>query len=316
MPLTDREPAQCNRNIVVMATEDEKDEISLPSVNPSRVKQRQAEEIADFKKKSERLLSSIPKKHRIERARALEEISSEEQRLLARLTAELEELGITSTEDGLEASISPTGSCSNQGSGNLEPNRESKAARRRRKKAEKEAEIQRRIVEEKRTMGPTPKQLEMGAINAQLTSQNLRIHPIPADGHCLYSAVAHQMKTVKTPSKVPASVEGLREATANFILEHKTEYAPFIDEAGGDEERLFQYCEQLRNEAVWGGQVELKALAELLGTAIEVYAADMPLVRMGSNVNNDSKVIRVSFHQKYYGLGEHYNSVVPQSSTS
>ncbi|KAI0566588.1 OTU-like cysteine protease [Gracilaria domingensis] len=289
-------------------------DISLPSINPSRVKQRQAEEMAEFRKKSERLLSSIPKKHRVERARALEELSSEEEKLLARLAAELEELGIASTDDGGGASNSSVFIEETHDSKNMEPRTESKAARRRRRKAEKDAEAQRRIAEEKANMGPTPKQLELKAIEAQLSSQNLRIHSIPADGHCLYSAIAHQLETTNFLSEIPASVEGLREATSNYLMEHKKEYAPFIDEVGGDEEKLARYCEQIRNEPVWGGQVELRAMAEHLGVAIEVYAADMPVITMGTN-SDESTVFRVSFHQKYYGLGEHYNSVVPQSKT-
>ncbi|PXF48202.1 OTU domain-containing protein 6B [Gracilariopsis chorda] len=297
--------------------ETEEDIIGLPSVTPEKVKERQAEDIAEFKKKSERLLSSIPKKHRVERARALEEIHSQEQILLARLTKELEELGISTTDETGETLSSLALLNEAPLVGELmkkeEPRAESKAARRRRKKAEKEAEEQRRIANEKAKMGPTPKQMEMKAIDMQLTPQNLRIHPVPADGHCLYSSIAHQMTRTGMKSNVSATVEDLRAATAAHMMQRKEEYIPFIDSIDGDEGKFVAYCEQLRSEAVWGGQVELKAIAELLGATIEVYAADMPLVKMG-DPDRSSEIFRVSFHQKYYGLGEHYNSVVPKST--
>lgn len=291
------------------------DNIGLPSLTPERIRERQAEEIAEFRRKSERIISSIPKKHRVERARAVEDIQSQEKILLARLSKELEQLGISPSNEKGEVLSSVENDASLVGIvlEKEKPRTESKAAKRRRKKAEKEAAEQRRIANEKANMGPSPKQIEMKSIDKQLSPQSLRIHPVAADGHCLYSSVAHQMTVTGIETSVPATVEGLRAATAAHMIQCKEEYIPFIESIEGDEGKFVEYCEQLRSEAVWGGQVELKAIAELLGATIEVYAADMPVVKMGDK-DTSRQIFRVSFHQKYYGLGEHYNSVISKPS--
>lgn len=73
----------------------------------------------------------------------------------------------------------------------------------------------------------------------------------------------------------------------------------------------------MESTASWGGQLELGALAQALKKHIIVYAASGPVIEMGKEyVNEEARVlgagsIRVSFHKYAFGLGEHYNSVVP-----
>lgn len=292
-----------------MVSESEEDNIALPRESPARILQRQARERAELKKRIERIRSCIPKKDRAGRARAAEDAAEEEKHLLDAQAAER-------LEHGLEGELAPQGvkrtdAVSSVAAGG-EPapfgRNESKAARRRRKKAEKEAESQRRIEDEKANMGPTLKSVESQAIEAQLKPKSLRIYPVAPDGHCLYNAIAHQISLAEFESPVPASVDALRSATADYLFAHKDDYMPFLESIDGDDERFRHYCEELRNEATWGGQVELKVLAEMLGVEIEVYAADMPVVRMGRS-QAARRTFRVSFHRHYYGLGEHYNSV-------
>ncbi|GJP37373.1 hypothetical protein CLOM_g21786 [Closterium sp. NIES-68] len=114
-----------------------------------------------------------------------------------------------------------------------------------------------------------------------------------------------------------------------------------------EERRMFlRYCHEVEHTAAWGGQLELQALAQSLRRHIIVYSADLPDVNLGleyapattdaaiaggaggasaaadgaaaaeSNISAGSVAcgpapIRVSFHRHAYGLGEHYNSVVP-----
>lgn len=304
-----------------MASADEKEEDLLPKEQPETLFARQSEELKDLRKRLERIRCSIPKKDRAGRARAVEEATERENELKRRHGEERRELGInesdavTDSPENLQGSRPQDGETptteSNESKGSV---KESKAARRRRKKAEQEAESQRRVQEEKARMGRSPKFVESEAIEAQLRPQELRIHPIPADGHCLYSAVAHQMKVTKLDTGVNASVEELRHETADYLSSHKEEFIPFIETVDGDEEKFREYCSALRKEAVWGGQVELKVMAEILDATIEVYAAGMPMVRMGTSDKTD-RLLRLSFHRHYYGLGEHYNSVVQSKSS-
>lgn len=298
--------------------------------NVAEIAQRHAEERAALKKKHEKTRSGIPKKDRIGRQRFLEGSLEEQNRLDNAHKSELEQLGIS--EDDITRSLtkltmSSATVSSNEESRNSNGGRtESKAARRRRKKAEQEAESQKRIDEEKEAMGPSLKSIELNAINEQINPKHLRIHAILADGHCLYSAIAHQMQLLLQQSSPPSfivspTVNDLRQASADYLIKHKQEFMPFIESVEGSNERFQNYCDELRNTAVWGGHVELEVLSKFLSVIIEVYAADMPVIRVG--VNHDGKqdndmnkhVLRVSFHRQYLGLGEHYNSIVPNGFT-
>lgn len=304
-------PSSTPKSTVHVAVGKNVNENSTPSADShAKILVKQEQERKDLQKRIERIKSSIPRKDRIGRARAAEDAAEEEKRLLEAQSAERLEYGIPDSAPAVLAESEKVASTKATNIASEAPSKtESKAARRRRKKAEQEAQAQRRVDEEKANMGPSPKFLEIATIDAQLKPKNLRIHSVPADGHCLYSAVAHQMATRNIQSTLSASVEGLRAATADYLLANKDAYLPFIETIDGDEELFREYCEELRNEAVWGGQVELKAMAELLGTEIEVYAAGMPIVKMG-NASDSAAVLRVSFHRQYFGLGEHYNSVV------
>lgn len=286
------------------------DELALPKSSHAVILARQESERLDLRRRIEKIKSSIPKKDRIGRQRAKEDAAEEERRLLEAQAAERLECGIPGS--ALEACQGERVELVAGGEdvAVAAPKGESKAARRRRKKAEQEAEARRRIEEEKAAMGPSSKFVEKAAIDAQLKPKGLRIHAIAADGHCLYSAIAHQMTTTNLETTVPPTVEGLRAATADYLLANISTYMPFVETVNCEEDLFRKYCEELRNEVVWGGQVELRAMAELLGTEIEVYAADMPIVRMGPT-SDSAPALRVSFHRQYFGLGEHYNSVVP-----
>ena len=70
----------------------------------------------------------------------------------------------------------------------------------------------------------------------------------------------------------------------------------------------------MASTASWGGQIEIQALSDALRTPVEVYAADQPVLVMGElygGANGSGlQPLRVTYHRKYYTLGEHYNSVV------
>lgn len=273
---------------------------------------RHAEERTELGKRTERMRSAISRKDRTGRARAAEDAEKEASALARRHAAEAEAAGCLGdvTEAVADVELGPE---AGTGAGDAGARKESKAARRRRVKAEKEAESERRVAEEKASMGPTDRFVETEAIEKQLKPNGFVIHPIPPDGHCVYAAVAHQMQLYADVREFPveSSVKALRAATAAHLLAHRDDYIPFIESVDGDPALYAKYCEELRSKAVWGGQVELRAITQFLGVIIEVYAADIPVVRMGTEqtVANGATVFRLSFHRKYYRLGEHYNSV-------
>ena len=135
---------------------------------------------------------------------------------------------------------------------------------------------------------------------------------------------------------------GLRSAAAAYMRSHPDEYAPFIvdgdaEGAEGDDGCAFvsriarhravaddaaaphsfeTYCRSVEATAAWGGQLELRALAHVLRRRIVVYSAHLPTVEMGEEyrVDEDAPPLRVAYQQHAYGLGEHYNSIAPQTA--
>ena len=99
-----------------------------------------------------------------------------------------------------------------------------------------------------------------------------------------------------------------------------------------------KYCDDIENTSAWGGQLELKALVQLLQRPITIYSATAPDVLMGEEYgdpseslllslvflllniqtyirNKDLPDIIIRYHKHYYALGEHYNSVVPKTES-
>lgn len=280
---------------------------------------RHVQERKELTSKFERNKSSIPRKDRASRARLAEDYANEVKQLQERQERDRQNLGYSNEKTEQTKAQAPALSNvlnglslkSNDANESASAPKESRAARRRRRRAEQEEASARRVDEERARMGPGDREVELEALKSQLLGQNLGIHQIQADGHCLYNAVAHQMKLSGQNFDVDASAVGLRAATADYMMSNSTEFEPFIDGIDDDTGKFAAYCEELRNTAVWGGQVELRALAELLGAIIEVYAVDMPVLKMGnSNVRKNCPVFKVSYHRKYFGLGEHYNSII------
>eukprot|EP00607_Mallomonas_marina_P000103 CAMPEP_0182426166 /NCGR_PEP_ID=MMETSP1167-20130531/12652_1 /TAXON_ID=2988 /ORGANISM="Mallomonas Sp, Strain CCMP3275" /LENGTH=366 /DNA_ID=CAMNT_0024607411 /DNA_START=61 /DNA_END=1158 /DNA_ORIENTATION=+ len=138
-------------------------------------------------------------------------------------------------------------------------------------------------------------------------------------------------------------VMSLRNETAKYMRDHRAEYAPFIEsietereketeketerESGQDEEEEKEkekrrekdfslYCDSVQSmqQAVWGGQLELRAISSLFKREIHVYSADSPTLRMGEGVAKEgAQPLRVTYHRHFYALGEHYNSTISKN---
>ncbi len=120
---------------------------------------------------------------------------------------------------------------------------------------------------------------------------------IAPDGDCLFASIVGQLKS-------GYSVAKLRDATAKYMLENRPDFEPFVDNAGSSFET---YCEGIRT-SVWGSDLELQAIARMLGITIVVYTADSEL-KFG---NDSGRPVRLSFHERQY-TSNHYNAVVDNS---
>ncbi|CAM9286097.1 unnamed protein product [Discosporangium mesarthrocarpum] len=186
-----------------------------------------------------------------------------------------------------------------------------KAQRKRDKQRQKEQEREDRIAREKEQAGPDPRWVEMQALVSKLTPlEGLVVKEIRADGHCLYRAVAEQMSlTGRCPGYTEDTYPLMREATARQLRQEPSEYLPFLEEELGED--FDAYCDRVEKCADWGGQVELKALCTALEVPIKVYSAAGPTVHLGEEY--EGSPLQLSYHQEYYALGSHYNSLVAEN---
>eukprot|EP01113_Clastostelium_recurvatum_P039266 TRINITY_DN5983_c0_g2_i1.p1 TRINITY_DN5983_c0_g2~~TRINITY_DN5983_c0_g2_i1.p1 ORF type:complete len:320 (-),score=83.72 TRINITY_DN5983_c0_g2_i1:525-1484(-) len=183
------------------------------------------------------------------------------------------------------------------------------------KKAQQADAKRKQIDEEKKNIVPLSV-IENNAILAQLKDMNMTIRDIPADGNCLFCAVADQLETVKGGPMIKDRHMKLRQSAAEYIYSHGDDFSPFLladsEDFDADPAALVEsYCAKISDPSVWGGQIEIQALTHSLRTPIIVHAANVPDVVMGTEYTSSSPPLHISYHKHAYTLGEHYNSVVP-----
>eukprot|EP00931_Biecheleriopsis_adriatica_P050054 TRINITY_DN28972_c0_g1_i1.p1 TRINITY_DN28972_c0_g1~~TRINITY_DN28972_c0_g1_i1.p1 ORF type:complete len:342 (+),score=102.87 TRINITY_DN28972_c0_g1_i1:144-1028(+) len=196
-----------------------------------------------------------------------------------------------------------------------------KAQKKRQGRADKEAQREADKEREKLEAGPSARDEELQVLQMRLAALKppMRIHEIVADGHCIYRSVGDQLRrfqpdlySFKQPAdQVHAEMRGL---CATALRDQSENYAPFAELKDGED--FEGYCSRVESSVDWGGELELRALADRLKVRIEVFRAEAsePLV-LGETASSKQEPLRVSFHRHYYALGEHYNSVVPLEST-
>ncbi|CAL4070266.1 unnamed protein product, partial [Meganyctiphanes norvegica] len=224
---------------------------------------------------------------------------------------------VTSLENNLaEVSVSGENESAQQ-SDNLEDDNEvisdtvstkkiSKAEKRRQKKAQENREREERIKEAEKNNKYCARNLEAAKIKKILKERNLKMHEIQPDGNCLYAAIAHQLEN-------SANVASLRSVASKFLLSNRDDFAPFITDPNTGEmltpEAYDEYCSQVEHTPAWGGQPELRALSQALKRKIEVLQAEGTNIVFGEEFPNDKSIL-LTYYRLYYGLGEHYNSVM------
>ena len=167
----------------------------------------------------------------------------------------------------------------------------------------------RKAEEEAKSM-PNPRQAEQQALEQLLKTQGYSVNEIAADGHCMFNAIADQLQRVTGKHM---SFQALRNLASDYMTAHPNDFMPFMTDDQGnllDQDGFHSYCEKLKREPVWGGQLELQALSQQLKQEIHVFQVNSPLICIGEEFKSDSP-LRVSYHRHAYGLGEHYNSIIP-----
>lgn len=204
-----------------------------------------------------------------------------------------------------------------------EHTKSSKAKQRRDKRAQQEVEREQRIQAEQSDI-ISDRMIENEKLERKLKPLGLTVCEIKPDGHCLYRAVEDQLALLYG-GRSPYTYQELREMVAVYMRNHSSDFVPFflsenLIEGDSDEslaQKFENYCKEVESTAIWGGQLELGALTHCLKKHIMIFSGSFPDVEMGKEYKSDNGTgssnlsITLSYHKHAFGLGEHYNSVVP-----
>lgn len=189
------------------------------------------------------------------------------------------------------------------------PSKVTRAQKRRNKKAEENKERDKRIAEQEEKNREGPRDLETKSIKELLKGMGLELYNIPADGNCLYCAINHQLKVT---GREVSTVSNLRKSTAKYMRNNKDDFLPFMyshdSDEPVDESQFMEYCKEVETTKLWGSQLELKALSNILKCQIKIIqAAGQPTIQ---GENFDGPPLVITYHRHLYRLGEHYNSTI------
>ncbi|KAI0695925.1 cysteine proteinase [Cytidiella melzeri] len=171
---------------------------------------------------------------------------------------------------------------------------------------------------------------EERAIMQTCDELGVRMVEMNPDGHCLFSAIADQLATLGVIPQAKATYALTRHTAADYIQTHPDDFLPFLpstfaeDGEGETGEGLMSpnefaaYCTKIRDTAVWGGEPEILALSRAFNVPIHVIQGAKPHVVVhnpaGEPPPGNVPVLRISYHRRMYGLGEHYNSLRPKTT--
>jgi len=181
------------------------------------------------------------------------------------------------------------------------------------------------------------RQEEIRVISDACTTLGREIHEITPDGHCMYHAIAHQLASLgMIPSDQADNPGYTRQAAAKYMMANPEEFRFFLPSVNGEdtaeatehegvmtEEEYSRYCGNVQNTGEWGGEPEIQALSRAFKIPIHVIQRGPPTVVSHGGVNDTAggsltpqqsvaegdRVVRISYHRRMYGLGEHYNSL-------
>lgn len=203
-----------------------------------------------------------------------------------------------------------------------ENSKRGKGARNREKRAQQEAAREQRIQEEQSQI-VSDRTIESEKLEKKLGPLGFTINEIKPDGHCLYRAVEDQL-ALHAGGSSPYTFQELRKMVADYMRKNVSEFLPFYlsenmenGESDDATERFESYCKEVESTAAWGGQLELGALTHCLKQHIMILSGSFPDVEMGKEYKSGNATglsnssIMLSYHRHAFGLGEHYNSIVP-----
>ena len=89
----------------------------------------------------------------------------------------------------------------------------------------------------------------------------LKVKEMGDDGNCMFRAIADQLEGDE------AKHESYRRECVGYMRDNRDKFVPFIE----DDETIEQYCDTMEKDGIWGGQVEMNALANALKFNVVVH---------------------------------------------
>lgn len=271
---------------------------------------QQRKEKKDLQAKIQTMKNAVPKNDKKRRKQLTEDIAKLETELDQKHENELKHLQNSSSVEEVSNALESVSLANNEENKDpSKPSRTSKAQKKRDKKAALEKEREVRIAEAEVENLTGSRHQEGLKLRQKLVEKHLQIREISSDGHCMYRAVEDQL----TERSTTLRLKELRAQTAQYMRSHADDFLPFLtDPNSGDmytADEFEKYCNDVADTAAWGGQLELKALSQVLQLPIEVIQAESPSIIIGEEY--DKPPITLIYMRHAYGLGEHYNSVEP-----
>ncbi|WOO79642.1 OTU domain-containing protein 2 [Vanrija pseudolonga] len=182
------------------------------------------------------------------------------------------------------------------------------------------------------------RQEEIAVISQACDTLGANIFEIQPDGHCMYAAVADQLGLLGIlPAHQSNNPYHTRRVAATYLRQHQDDFLPFLPSVDGEDmpgatddglmtpEQYGEYCHRVEGTAEWGGEPEIQALSRAFSIPIHVIQRGPPTVVSHGGENDafggatspeesakaGARVVRISYHRRMYGLGEHYNSLRP-----
>ncbi|KAM9737598.1 deubiquitinase OTUD6B [Menidia menidia] len=268
----------------------------------------------DMQAQIQSMKNAVPKNDKKRRKQMTEEIAKLEADLNQKHEEEIRQLKSTADTESSEVEEVANGvetlRVEDGDQQDLKQPRVTKAQKRRDKKAAQVKERESRIAEAEVQNLQGVRHQEGLKLAEKLAGQQLQIREIPSDGHCMYRAVEDQLAQRAKPGPT-VSMKELRSRTAEHMRAHADDFLPFLSNPTTGElftpDEFEKYCSDVEHTAAWGGQLELRALTQILQVPIEVVQADSPSVKIGEEY--EGGLITLVYMRHAYGLGEHYNSV-------
>ena len=106
---------------------------------------------------------------------------------------------------------------------------------------------------------------DMLKVLTHLSKYNLVFKEMASDGNCLFRAISDQLEGDDSKHVF------YRRRAVVHILANKTDFVPFIND-----ETIEEYCAKMGRDTVWGGQLELRAMATLFRFNAIIHRCDYP----------------------------------------